>query len=43
MERTAEIRASIANVAQQPLELHGEVFAKINEELVTQLQEIESA
>ncbi len=43
MERTDEIRASIARVSQEPLELHGELFAKINEELVIQLQEIESA
>lgn len=43
MERTDEIRALIARVSQEPLERHGEIFAKINEDLASQLQEIESA
>lgn len=43
MEKTAEIRAKIAQVSQVPLESHGEIFASINEDLATQLQEIESA
>lgn len=43
MERTASIRENIAKVSGEPLELHGELFAKINEDLALQLQEIESA
>lgn len=43
MERTDEIRSAIARVSEEPLERHGELFAKINEELAQQLQEIESA
>jgi len=43
MERTGEIRNKIADVAQQPLERHGDIFNAINEELSNQLKEIESA
>lgn len=43
MKRSEEIRAKIAEVANLPLERHGDLFAEINEELSEQLQEIESA
>ena len=43
MEKTASIRESISKVSGEPLERHGELFTKINEELALQLQEIESA
>lgn len=43
MEETARIRAKIQDVANQPLDKHGEIFAEINGALSEQLREIETS
>lgn len=43
MKETPEIRQKIAEIANQPLENHGEIFAEINDSLATQLREIETS
>ena len=43
MEETERIRAKIQDIAHQPLEKHGEIFAEINGSLSDQLREIETS